>query len=310
MCRDGGAGHGGAPRRRFNWKDSHIGIAPPRVLNTPLMTGPDGMPARRVFTPEMSASFDPFLYFVHFGPRELHETNWGFPAHPHKGFETITYMLEGSLEHRDSAGGHAILEPGDVQWVTAGKGIIHSEIPPAAFQQSGGTVDGFQIWLNLASRHKSAPAGYQMLRAGETPIARPASGVTLRIIGGELGDKRSPVRMLTPVNLIHARLDRGAAWHHELSVGHNAFAYVIAGACEIESAGGTTGGEAGQVTVFGADNDAVTVTPAGSGSCDLLFLSGAPIDEPIAAHGPFVMTSRDEIIAAIEEYNSGRMGRL
>ncbi len=269
------------------------------------------MPARRVFTPETSAAFDPFLYFVHFGPHELHETDWGFPPHPHKGFETITYMLEGSLEHRDSAGGHAILKPGDVQWVTAGKGIIHSEIPPAAFQRSGGAVDGFQIWLNLAREHKAAPPGYQMLRAKDMPILEPASGVALRVIGGQVGDARSPVRMLTPVSVIRARLDRGACWRHDTIPGHNAFAYVIEGACAIEAAGNSpANGETGQMIVLGADNGAVTLTAAGNDACDLLFLSGAPIKEPIAAHGPFVMTTREEIITAIEEYNSGRMGSL
>ena len=298
------------PGSPLEHEDSPIGTTAPRVLSTPLENGPGGMPARRVFTPEDSASFDPFLYFVHFGPRELHQTNWGFPAHPHKGFETITYMLQGSLEHRDSAGGHAILRPGDIQWMTAGAGIIHSEIPPAAFQQSGGTVDGFQIWLNLTAEHKSAPACFQMLGTDDVPIVEPASGVTLRVIGGEVGNKRSPVRMLTPVSLIHAHLERGATWHHDLSVGHNAFAYVIDGDCEIETLGGSASGEAGQVFVLGADNNAVTLTAAGSGTCDLLFLSGAPINEPIAAHGPFVMNTREEIIAAIEDYNSGRMGRL
>lgn len=284
--------------------------APPRVLNTPLATGPDLMPARRVFTPEASAAFDPFIYLVHFGPRELNETNWGFPAHPHKGFETITYMLQGSLEHRDSSGGHAVLGPGDVQWMTAGAGVIHSEIPPQAFRQSGGIVDGFQIWLNLARADKSAPAGFQMLRGEDMPVVEPSSGVTLRVIGGEVGDRSSPVRMLTKVSLIHARLDRGACWRHDLSLGHNAFAYVFDGVCEIETPGGSTNGETGQMVILGADNDAVTLTAAGDGACDLLFFSGAPIDEPIAAYGPFVMTTREEIVTAIEDYNSGRMGSL
>ena len=149
-----------------------------------------------------------------------------------------------------------------------------------------------------------------MLRAGEMPIVEPASGVVLRVIGGEMGDIRSPVRLLTPVGLIHARLDRGASWHHETIIGHNAFAYVIDGGCEIETAEGATAGETGQMILLGLDSGAVKITAGANRACDLLFLAGAPINEPIAAYGPFVMTTREEIIAAIGEYNSGRMGQL
>ena len=282
----------------------------PKVLTTPRLVDVDGMPVRRVFTPGMSAAFDPFLYFVHFGPRQIGETTWGFPAHPHKGFETITYMLEGGLEHRDSNGGHGILGPGDVQWATAGRGIIHSETPPDSFVRAGGMVNGFQIWLNLARAHKSAPAAYQVLRGQEMPIVEPGDGTSLRVIGGAVAGAQSPVHMLTAVDLIHASIDSGACWHQTVTGGHNAFIYVIEGACGIETAGGNAIGEVGQTVLLGADPGVVTITGGNDAHIDLLWLSGAPIGEPVVAHGPFVMSSEDEIMDAIDEYKSGRMGTL
>jgi len=282
----------------------------PLVFDTERVPGPDRMPARRLFSPERSPPFDPFLYFVHFGPRDVRETDWGFPAHPHKGFETITYMLEGQLEHYDSAGGHAVLAPGDVQWVTAGAGIIHSEIPPDTFRAAGGMVDGFQIWLNLAKKDKAATPGYQMLHAAEMPVVEASDGVTLRLIGGDAAGKASPVAMLTPISLIHTRLEPGAVWRHVPEPGHNPFVYVFGGACELEIAAGRAALRDGEVALLGIDPGAVTLTGGPDGPADLLYLAGTPIREPIASYGPFVMTTREEIVEAIEEYNSGRMGRL
>ncbi|HUT49731.1 MAG TPA: pirin family protein [Alphaproteobacteria bacterium] len=282
----------------------------PFVFDSERAPGPDRMPARRLFSPERSPPFDPFLYFVHFGPRDVRETDWGFPAHPHKGFETITYMLEGQLEHYDSAGGHAVLEPGDVQWVTAGAGIVHSEIPPDAFKAAGGTVDGFQIWLNLARKDKAATPGYQMLRAGDMPVARPSDGVTLRIIGGAAADQASPVAMRTPISLIHARIEPGGVWRHQPAAGHNPFVYVFGGACDVGIANGGASARDGQVVLLGLDPGGVTLTATSDGPADLLYLAGTPIGEPIASYGPFVMTSREEIVEAIDDYNSGRMGVL
>ena len=279
--------------------------SPLKIFQAHQAVGPDGMPARHVITPDHAGAFDPFIYMAHFGPRELHETSWGFPGHPHKGFETITYMLEGSLEHHDSTGGHAVLNPGDVQWMTAGAGIVHSEIPPEAFQRAGGTVHGFQIWLNLARADKSATPRFQMLRAADMPTAHPADGVTVRVIGGAEAGTSSPVDLLTDVSLIHASLSAGAAWSYQPPAGHNAFAYVFGGA-------GTVGGataETGSVALFGRDPGAIALT-ADDKTLDLLILTGAPIDEPVAAYGPFVMNTRDEIVEAIHDYNAGKMGSV
>jgi redox-sensitive bicupin YhaK (pirin superfamily) len=282
----------------------------PFVFDKERALGPDRMPARQLFTPDRSPPFDPFIYFVHFGPRDVRETDWGFPAHPHKGFETITYMLAGQLEHYDSAGGHAVLETGDVQWVTAGAGIVHSEIPPDAFRQAGGTVDGFQIWLNLAKKDKAATPGYQMLRAPEMPPVEAGDGVTLRVIGGEAAGQTSPVSMHTPISLIHARIEPSAVWRHAPVAGHNPFVYVFGGGCEIAIAAGNATARDGQVALLGIDPGEVTITGGTGSPTDLLYLAGTPIREPIASYGPFVMNSREEIVEAIEQYNSGGMGTL
>jgi len=289
---------------------SEDAIALPFVFDTERAPGPDRMPARRLFSPDRSPPFDPFLYFVHFGPRDVRETDWGFPAHPHKGFETITYMLEGQLEHYDSAGGHAVLAPGDVQWVTAGAGIVHSEIPPDAFKAAGGMVDGFQIWLNLAKKDKAATPGYQMLRAPDMPPVVAGDGVILRVIGGEAAGQSSPVSMHRPISLIHARIAPGAVWRHAPAADHNPFVYVFGGACEIAIPAGQASVRDGQVALLGIDPGEVTITGGTDGPTDLLYLAGTPIREPIASYGPFVMNSREEIVEAIEQYNSGGMGTL
>jgi hypothetical protein len=260
--------------------------------------GPDRMPARRAFVPEHSRPFDPFLMFAHFGPRELHETDWGFGPHPHKGFETITYMLEGGIEHRDSTGGHAVLGPGDVQWMTAGAGIIHSEEPPAALRERGGIVHGFQIWLNLPAALKDAPPGFSVLRGEELPRAEPAPGVVVRVIGGSCGAAESPVRLHSPLFLWHVTLAPGARWTFAKPDGWSALGYAFS-----EPARGT-------VTVFDRAGEAVTLANGGAAPLDLLVMGGQPFGEPIASYGPFVMTTREEIVAAIRDYQSGRMGSL
>ena len=267
-------------------------------FTVPAAPGPDRMPARRAFVPEQSRAFDPFLMFVEFGPRELHETGWGFGPHPHKGFETITYMLAGGIEHRDSAGGHAVLGPGDVQWMTAGAGIVHSEEPPASLRERGGIVHGFQIWLNLPAALKDAPPGFAVLRGGDTPRAEPAPGVAVRVIGGRCGGVESPLRLRSPVFLWHVTLAPGAHWSFAKEDGWSAFAYAYSAAAH------------GRLTVFDRAGEIATLANEGATPLELLVLGGQPFDEPIASYGPFVMTSREEIVAAIRDYQSGRMGSL
>jgi redox-sensitive bicupin YhaK (pirin superfamily) len=260
--------------------------------------GPDRMPVRHAFTPERSRPFDPFLYLAHFGPRELHETSWGFGPHPHRGFETITYLLAGGIEHRDSTGGHAVLGPGDVQWMTAGGGIVHAEEPPGALRRSGGIVHGFQLWLNLPGPLKSIPPGFAVLRGRDIPTTEPAPGVTVRVIGGRCGAAESPVRLRSPVFLWHATLSPGARWTFAKPPGWSAAAYAFSAA------------EVGRTTVFDRAGEIVALAHDGTAPLDLLVLGGQPLGEPIASYGPFVMGSREEILDAIRDYQSGRMGSL
>lgn len=267
-------------------------------FTVPAELGPEGMPARHAFAPERSRPFDPFLYFVEFGPRELHETDWGFGPHPHRGFETITYLLSGAIEHHDSTGGHAVIGAGDVQWMTAGGGIVHSEQPPAALRQSGGIVHGFQIWLNLPGPLKLTPPGFSVLRGADTPKAEPAPGVSVRVIGGRCGDAESPVRVRSPVFLWHATLAPGASWSFAKAAGWSASAYAFSEA------------ERGRTIVFDRAGETVTLAHDGKAPLELLVMGGQPFDEPIASYGPFVMTSREEIVTAVRDYQSGRMGSV
>src|SRR5689334_21982618 len=277
---------------------SSVAAKPIAEFVVPQALGSDLMPARRAFVPEQSQPFDPFLMFVEFGPRELHETRWGFGPHPHRGFETITYLVEGGIEHRDSAGGHALLGPGDVQWMTAGAGIVHAEEPPQVLREGGGIVHGFQIWLNLPAASKDAPAGFSVLRGAEMPCAQPAPGVALRVIGGRCGAAESPVRLRTPVFLWHVTLAPGARWRFAKEIGWSAMSYPFSGAAR------------GRMTVFDRAGEIVSLANDGAAPLDLLVLGGRPLDEPIASYGPFVMTTREQIVAAIRDYRSGRMGSL
>jgi len=280
--------------------DSSLAAASVKIgeFVAPAQIAPSGMPTRFPFSPEASRPFDPFLYIAHFGPRELHETSWGFGPHPHRGFETITYMLAGGIEHRDSTGKHAVLGAGDVQWMTAGGGIVHSEEPPEALRESGGLVHGFQIWLNLPRPLKMTEAGFSVLRAAETPRLEPALGVTVRVIGGRCGAAESPVRLLSPVFLWHVTLASGARWAFAKPAGWNAFTYAFSEA------------ERGRVIVFDPAGETVALAHDGAAPLDLMVMGGQPFGEPIASYGPFVMNSREDVIAAVQDYQAGRMGSL
>lgn len=264
----------------------------------PREVGPDGMPTRHAIHHETARHFDPFLYFAHFGPRELKETTWGFPPHPHRGFETITYMLAGHLEHRDSVGAHAVLDPGDVQWMTAGGGIVHAEEPPAAFRRSGGLVHGFQIWLDLPRPLKRTAPGFQMLRGADMPVVEPRPGVSVRLIGGSLGQTASPVTTHSPVFLFHATLAPGAAWDIPVADGHACFAYGFSGAAD------------GQLRLFEHDGTLARLEGDPRAETDWLVLGGQRLEQPIAAYGPFVMSTREELVEAFEDYQAGRMGTV
>ncbi len=274
----------------------------------------EGFPVRRAFAGVDLADLDPFVHLdqmgeVEYAPGEPKGTPW----HPHRGFETVTYMIDGTFEHSDSNGGGGVITNGDTQWMTAGAGILHIEKPPETLVASGGLFHGFQLWVNLPAAQKWAPPRYQDLRAQEVALASsPDGGALVRIIAGEVAGHRGPGSTYTPMTLVHATLSPGARLSLPWRADYNALVYAMAGH-------GTVGEEArpiqtGQLAAFGP-GDALTVAAAAvqesrSPNLDILILGGRPIREPVAWMGPFVMNTREEILQAVADYQAGRLGTI
>jgi redox-sensitive bicupin YhaK (pirin superfamily) len=253
---------------------------------------------------------DPFLLIdelgpVSYGPGEA----IGAPDHPHRGFETVSYILEGAVEHEDSAGHKGVINAGDVQWMTAGGGIIHSEMPTAALRDRGGRVHGFQIWVNLPRRLKMTTPRYQDMPAASIPVAATADGLArAKIIAGSALGVNAVIETHTPIVFQDWTLEPGADVTIEISADQQVLAYVFEGAIAIEGRDVRDG----EMAILG-DGDAVRLQgpPAGaSGHGRLLLLAGVPHREPVARYGPFVMTTEQELIEAFHDYQSGRMGEI
>ena len=274
----------------------------------------EGFPVRRAFAGVDEAALDPFIHMdqmgeVEYGPGEPRGTSW----HPHRGFETVTYMLDGIIQHQDSAGGGGVITGGDTQWMTAGAGILHIETPPEHLVQSGGLFHGIQLWVNLPAAKKLSPPRYQDITASRVALARSTDGGALvRVIAGEVGGQRGPGSTHTPIALAHATLHAGAELRLPWTPQYNALVYALAGK-------GSVGAErrplvSGQLAVFGP-GDYVVARAADnqesrSPNLELLILGGQPIRERIAWYGPFVMNTRAELVQAVEDYQSGRMGKI
>jgi redox-sensitive bicupin YhaK (pirin superfamily) len=271
----------------------------------------EGFPVRRPFPSYDLSLADPFLLLdqmgaVDYKPGEAK----GAPDHPHRGFETVTYVLSGAMEHRDSTGGGGVITPGATQWMTAGGGIVHSEMPPQKMIREGGLMHGIQLWVNLPRAAKMTAPRYQGIEAGQVKQLRsPDSGALIRLIAGQLGGYDGPGMTHTPIVLAHASLAPGArldlAWPREF----NALAYALSGHgfAGLERA---TFGE-GQLAAFGEGGAISLRGPEAQGeNLEVLLLGGQPIREQVARYGPFVMNTKDEIIQAIADYQSGRMGRI
>jgi redox-sensitive bicupin YhaK (pirin superfamily) len=263
-----------------------------------------GVIVRRAFPTGRLDQVDPFLLFDHMGPWDIAPGDAkGFPDHPHRGFETVTYLLEGQFEHRDSFGNHGKLEAGDVQWMTAGSGLVHSEMPGADLVRKGGRVQGFQIWVNLPKASKMEPPRYQELKAAMVPKAE-SNGVTVRVVAGEALGLKGAVETHVPITYVHATLQPGASYSQPLPAEQNAVAYVISGEAAFD---GSKAGE-GKLAVFEHDGDEVTIANAGDKPVDVLVLGGRPLNEPVARYGPFVMNTQEEIYQAFEDFRRGKMG--
>src|SRR5438034_277834 len=257
---------------------------------------------RPVPTPGLDVA-DPFLLLDEMGPVDYGPGEAvGAPDHPHRGFETITYMLEGEFEHEDSAGHRGVLRPGDVQWMTAGAGIVHSEMPSRRIREKGGRVHGFQIWVNLPSKLKMTRPRYQEVSAGKIPEAKSEDGrARVRVIAGEALGARAVIETHTPIVYQDWQIDDGGDVTVALGSEYQAMVYVFGGAVRV----GETEVKDGQLAQLGA-GDAVRLRGMAGGG-RLLLLAGVPIGEPVARYGPFVMNTREEIFQAFQDYQAGRL---
>jgi hypothetical protein len=272
----------------------------------------EGFLVRRPFPNPSLSEFDPFLLLDEMGPMELAPGKAkGAPDHPHRGFETVTYILDGRMEHKDSQGHAGQLGPGDVQWMTSGSGVIHSEMPEREFARAGGRLHGFQLWVNLPRRDKMMKPRYQEIQAERIPSARSEDGlVNVNVIAGEALGARAVIETQTPIIYLHYTIRPGGRVAQPVPGEYNAFAYVIDGAGRFGADQETASD--GQMVMFERDGDEVIIiNPAGaSSSLNVLLVAGVPLHEPVARYGPFVMNTRAEIHQAIEDYQSGRMGAI
>ncbi|MEU9329907.1 pirin family protein [Streptomyces canus] len=272
----------------------------------------EGFPVRRAFAGVPLPELDPFIHMDHIGvieqaPGEARGTPW----HPHRGFETVTYLIDGALEHQDSNGGGGLITDGDTQWMTAGAGVLHIEKPPEHLVASGGVIHGVQLWVNLPRAKKMSPPRYQDIRGKHTGLlTTPDGGALIRVIAGDIAGHTGPGVTHTPITLAHLTVEPGAQVDLPWDPAYNAMVYALAGH-------GTVSGEArpiqeGQLAVFGA-GDALRVTAdraqeSRSPKLELFVLGGLPLREPVVQHGPFVMNTREEVQQAFEDYQAGRLG--
>jgi len=261
----------------------------------------DGFVVRRPFPTSGLSHVDPFLLFDHMGPVEFAPgEGTGTPWHPHRGFETVTYLLEGDLEHRDSMGNHGYLHSGDTQWMTAGSGVLHKEGPSAEAQRVGGRTHGLQLWVNLPASLKMTTPAYQDLRADENAVEH-RDGATVRVIAGDLFGLTGQGSTHTPISYAHVTIAHGASVATALPAGHNVLAYALTGGFRI----GDTRVDEGVLAIV--EGDELTITGVAATS-EVIVLTGRPIGEPVARYGPFVMNTTDEIRQAFVDFDQGRFG--
>ena len=285
-------------------------------MNTPIDTAParllrkvrgtatsDGAGVRltRVIGGHELPDLDPFLLLDEFGTDRAEDYIAGFPSHPHRGFETVTYMLDGRMRHRDNHGNEGLLTPGSVQWMTAGRGLVHSEMP----EQESGRMRGFQLWVNLPARDKMTAPRYQEFAPERIPVVQPAPGVAVKVIAGRVGDTVGPiVQPATDPLYLDVALEPGTAWAYALPDGHNAFAYLFEGAVTVGEGEDARALESREMGVLGGGG-ALSLR-AGGGGARLILVAGTPLREPVARHGPFVMNTRQELMQAFVDFQEGR----
>lgn len=268
-----------------------------------------GMPAsdgagvkltRVIGTPQLP-DLDPFLMLDEFGTDKPEDYLAGFPEHPHRGFETVTYMLDGRMRHKDNHGNEGLLVPGSVQWMTAGRGLVHSEMP----EQEAGRMRGFQLWVNLPARDKMTAPKYQEFAPERIPVVQAGEGVSVKVIAGVVDGVAGPISQpATDPLYLDLTLAPGATWRHALPEGHNAFAYAFEGAVHVGEGDDARALVAQELAVLGGG--AQLILHAGDAGARLILVAGRPLREPVARHGPFVMNTREELMQAFVDYEQGR----
>lgn len=269
----------------------------------------DGFPVRSMFSYNSHGQHvSPFLLLDHAGPMNFEpaERPRGVGEHPHRGFETVTLVYDGEVEHLDSTGAGGRIGPGDVQWMTAGSGILHQEFHSHEFTRRGGRLEMVQLWVNLPAEHKMTAPGYQTVLSSDIPVVELADGAgTLRVIAGDVDGHQGPARTFTPMQVWDLRLEQGGNARLELADGWNSMLVVLDGTVMVNEGEIARGGELVLLDAVGQD-----VVVKANNEAKVLVLSGEPIDEPIVGHGPFVMNTDDEIRQAIHDFSTGRFGRL
>jgi redox-sensitive bicupin YhaK (pirin superfamily) len=280
-----------------------------RVYPAVRTTEGGGFVVHRPFPTRMLMDFDPFLLLDEMGPVDYAPGEAkGAPDHPHRGFETVTYVLEGEFGHKDSAGHSGTLRAGDVQWMTAGAGVVHSEMPDPSFVETGGRVHGLQLWVNLPRRDKMIAPHYQEIPSTRIPVATSADGeVRVKVIAGEALGAKAVIETRTPILYQHFTLQPGAQIEHPVPHEYRMFAYGLSGTGFYGA--GRQSIEARKMVVFGNDGDSI-VLAAGDEPLDVLLFGGVPLNEPVVRYGPFVMNTEEEIRQAVIDFQAGRMGRI
>ncbi|SUB83946.1 pirin family protein [Pragia fontium] len=270
----------------------------------------DGFPVRSLFSYQSlgAKNISPFLLLDYAGPVEFTPTtaHRGVGQHPHKGFETVTLVYQGEVEHRDSTGAGGVIGPGDVQWMTAGSGIVHQEFHSDAFARSGGQLHMVQLWVNLPAKDKSAPAGYQSITNQQIPVINlPQNAGTVSVVAGEYQQTKGPARTFTDINMWNVKLNAGGSTALNAPEGHNTLLVVVSGTVLINDQQ-----IAREADLICFENHGGEITLEANNDAIVLLLSGEPINEPVVGHGPFVMNTKEEILQAIEDFNQGKMGMI
>ena len=269
----------------------------------------DGFPVRTVFGyQDLGKDLTPFLLLDHAGPADFSATQQerGVGWHPHRGFETVSVAYQGAVDHQDSTGGRGSIGPGDVQWMTAGAGVLHKELHGRDFAARGGPFEMLQLWVNLPAKAKMTAPNYQTLLAGEIPVvALPHGEGSVRVIAGQFADVRGPARTFTDINLLDVRLRAGSRLHLNLHDGFNAAVYVLNGKVVVN---GIESAQRNELVVYGREGDQTEIVAVEDST--LFVMNGEPIDEPIIGYGPFVMNTQQQIQQAFADFHAGRMGTI